>query len=105
MPTSAIEQAADAVPPAVERRAAGERDEAARAAVQLLERERALAFRRAQLHARDQPAEIPVALGGFARGREQAQAMRRPSCLRHPSASIVSSAPMIGAMPAGARAL
>ena len=58
----AIEQAADAVAPAVERRAAGERDEPAGAAVELLERQRAFAFRRAQLHARDQPAEVPVAL-------------------------------------------
>ena len=62
----AIEQAADAVPPAVERRAAGERDEPGGAAVELLERQRAFAFRRAQLHARDQPAEIPVALRAFA---------------------------------------
>ena len=36
----AIEQAADAVPPAVERRAAGKRDEPGGAAVQLLERQR-----------------------------------------------------------------
>ena len=49
----AIEQAADAVPAAVERGAAGERDEAGGAAVELLERQRAFAFRRAQLHARD----------------------------------------------------
>src|SRR5206468_511394 len=62
----AIEQAADAVAPAVERRAADERDEAARAAVELVERQRALAFRRAHLHARDQPAEILVTLSRFA---------------------------------------
>ena len=62
----AIEQAADTVPPAVERRAAGQRDEAGRAAVELLERQRPLAFRRAQLHARDEPAEVPVALLAFA---------------------------------------
>ena len=39
-----------------------ERHQAAREPVELLERQRALAFRRAQLHARDQPAEIPIAL-------------------------------------------
>ena len=54
----AIEQPADAVAPAVERRAAGERDQAAVVPVELLERQRALAFRRAQLHARDQPAQV-----------------------------------------------
>ncbi len=61
-----IEQAADAVAAAVERRAAGERDEAAGAAVQILERERAFAFGRAQLHAGDQPAEVSIALLAFA---------------------------------------
>ena len=40
----AIEQAADAVAPAVERRAAGERDEPARAAVEVVERQRAFAL-------------------------------------------------------------
>ena len=69
----AIEQAADAVPPAVERGAAGERDQPGRAAVELLERQRALAFGRAQLHPRDQATEIPVALGAFA---EDGQARR-----------------------------
>src|SRR5262245_66405632 len=61
-----IEQAGNAMPPAVERRAAGQRDETGRAAVELVERERAFALGGAQLHARDQPAEVPVALGGFA---------------------------------------
>ena len=61
-----IHQAADAAAAAVEGRAAGERDEAAGAAVQILERERAFAFRRAHLHAGDQPAEVPIALLGFA---------------------------------------
>ena len=40
----AIEQAADAVPPAVERRAAGQRDEPGGAAVELVERQRAIPF-------------------------------------------------------------
>ena len=67
----AIEQAADAVPPAVERRAAGQRDEPGGAAVQLLERQRAFAFRRAQLHARDEPAEVPVPVRAFAEDGEE----------------------------------
>ena len=51
---------------AVEDRAAGERDEPVRVALELVERERAFALRRAHFHARDQPTEIPVALGAFA---------------------------------------
>ena len=62
----AIDEAADAVPATGERGAAGERDEPADMAVQIVERERAFALRRAHLHARDQPAEIAVALLGFA---------------------------------------
>ncbi len=58
----AIEQAADAEAARVERRAARQRDEAGGEAVELLERERALAFRRAQFHAGDEAAEIPIAL-------------------------------------------
>ena len=65
----AIEQPAHAVAPPVERGAPREHDEPARAAVELLERQRALALRRAQLHPRDQPAEISVARPGFRRGR------------------------------------
>ena len=61
-----IHQAADAAAAAVEGRAAGERDEAAGAAVQILERERAFALGRAHLHAGDQPAEVAIALLGFA---------------------------------------
>ena len=67
----AIEQAADAVAPAVERRAAGERDESARAAVEIIERQRAFALRRTQLHARDQAAEIPVSVLAFAEDGEE----------------------------------
>ena len=62
----AIEQAADAEPARVERRAAGQRDEAGGGAVEIVERQRALAFRRAQLHAGDQAAEIAIALRAFA---------------------------------------
>jgi hypothetical protein len=42
--------------------AASQRDQPAGLAVEIGERERALPFRRAQLHARDQPAEIAIAL-------------------------------------------
>ena len=61
-----IEQAADAVPrpSSAARPASATRPRGA--AVELVERQRALAFRRAQLHARDQPAEIAIALGAFA---------------------------------------
>ena len=57
-----IEQPADAVMPRVEQRPAGQRDEAGGEAVELLERERAFALRRAHLHARDEAAEILIAL-------------------------------------------
>ena len=67
----AIEQPADAVAPAVERRAAGERDEPARRSVELLERERALAFRRAQLHAGDRAGRDCDSPPGLRRGREE----------------------------------
>ena len=65
----AIEQTADAVPrrPAAEHGAAGERDEAAGGAVEILEAERAagrrdLALGRVGLHARQQAAQVAVAL-------------------------------------------
>ncbi len=70
----AIEHPAHTVSTPVERRAPGERDEPGGAPVQLLERQRAFAFRRAQLHARDQPAEIPVAFGVFTENREDEEA-------------------------------
>ncbi len=65
-----IEQAADAVPPAVERGAAGERHQAGRAAVELVEPQRAFAFRRAHLHARDQLTKVAIALRAFAENRK-----------------------------------
>ena len=61
-----VDEAADAVPMPAERRAAGQRDQPADVAVQILERQRALAFRRAHLHARDQPAEVAISLLRFA---------------------------------------
>ena len=56
----AIDEAADAKP-AAERGAADQGDQAAGPAVELLERQRPLPFRRAQFHLRDQAAEILVA--------------------------------------------
>ena len=47
-PDGAIEQPADAVPLPVERRPSDERDQTARRAVEILERQRALAFRGAR---------------------------------------------------------
>ena len=46
----AIDEAADAESRAVDRGAAGERDQAADVAVEIVERERAFTFRRTQLH-------------------------------------------------------
>ena len=51
--------------PAAQRLAADERHQPGRLPVEIVERQRALAFRRPQLHARDQAAEVPIALAGF----------------------------------------
>ena len=59
-----VEQPADAEAIGLQQRPPGQRDEPADVAVEILERERALAFRRAQLHRGDQPAEVAVALLG-----------------------------------------
>ena len=97
--------------------AAGERDEAAGRAVQIVQRQRAFAFRRAHFHAGDQPAQISIALLAFAedgqrQGRERLDGRDRrdrsflPSCLALPALlPIVSSAPMIARSPAAAAAL
>ena len=61
-PDQPIDQAADAEPRTVDGGAAGQRDQAADVAVEIVERQRALAFRRRQLHPRQQPAEIAVAV-------------------------------------------
>ena len=63
-----IEQPAHAVAMRVEHRPSGQRDQTGGEAVELLERERALPFARAHLHARDEATEIAVALR---RGDEQ----------------------------------
>ena len=57
----AIEQPANAEAPRVERRTAGERHEPGRLSVQILERQRPFALGRAQLHPRNQAAEVPIA--------------------------------------------
>ena len=66
----AVHQAADAVPIPAERHAAGQRDQSADVAVQILECQRALAFRRAHFHARDQPAQVAISVLGFAQDGE-----------------------------------
>ena len=129
----AIEQPADAVAGPIERRAADERHQTARRAVELIDRERALAFRRAQFHPRDQAAQVSVPVLAFAEhgqcpgqvGRvglvgRVGQAAALASCdgsahlpdlpdLSHqpylPALAIVSSAPMIGFIPAARAAL
>ena len=58
----AIDQAGDAVPAAVEGRAADERHKPRRHAVEIVEREHPLALRGAELHARDQTAQIAIAV-------------------------------------------
>ena len=65
----AIHQAADAGAVAIEQRSTRERDKAACGAVELIESQRTFAFRRTQLHAGDQPAEISIALLAFAKQR------------------------------------
>ncbi len=75
----AIEQAADAEAVGAQQRAAGHGNEAGDAAVELVDSERALAFRRAQLHARDQAAKIsPAFLGGTNTGRENSASQTDP---------------------------
>ena len=66
----AIEQAADAEALGAQQRAAGHGDEAGGEAVELVDRQRALAFRRAQLHPRQQAAEIAPAFLRGAQARE-----------------------------------
>jgi hypothetical protein len=58
----AIEQAADAEPFGGKQRTAGHRDQPGSEAVELLDRQRTLAFRRAQLHPRQQAAQVAPAV-------------------------------------------
>ena len=108
----AIEEAADAVAPRVERHAADERDEPAGEPVELLERQRAFAFRRAQLHARDELAEIAIAVRRFRQSTGRTEGGRGggagllASGLPYPPAPpIVSVAPMMARRPAAFAAL
>ena len=64
-----IDKAADPIFLKPEQLAPGERDEAACLSVELVERERALAFRRAHFHPGDQSAQVSVAFGGFNQDR------------------------------------
>ena len=59
-----IDEAADAKAAAVDRCPPDERHQPAHVAIQIVEREGALAFRRAQLHPRDEPAQVAIALTG-----------------------------------------
>jgi hypothetical protein len=84
-PDEPIEQAADAVATRAKDLAAGERHEAPHLAVELLERERAFAFRRAELHPRHETAQVPIPLGGFDEDRKNpARLLASPSGLRVP---------------------
>jgi hypothetical protein len=76
----AIDEAADAEARAVHHRAAAERDEAGRLPVQLVERQHALALGGAQLHHRQQPAEIPVAGLRFDEDGKTEDAVRVAGC-------------------------
>jgi hypothetical protein len=59
-----IEEPADAEPVGLQQRLAGHRDEAGDVTVQVGQRQRPFAFRRAELHRRDEAAEIlPTLLG------------------------------------------
>ncbi len=69
-----IDEAANAVPRAIDHGTAGQRDETADRTVECVERQRALTFRRCQLHPRQQPAEILIALS---RSHEDRQAKDR----------------------------
>ncbi len=71
-----IEQPSDTVSLAIERDATGQHDEPGGGAVQLLERQRALAFRRPELHACDQPAEVSVPVRVFTEdGQEEIRSL------------------------------
>ena len=65
-----IDQSADAIFFEPEQVAARQRDEPGRVTVELLEREHALPLRRPHFHPRHQPAQIPVAFGGFDENRK-----------------------------------
>src|SRR5439155_4019059 len=83
-----IEEAADAIPLCLQRRPAGERNEAVRRAFQFVERQRAFAFRRAHLHARDEATELALAVLRFAEdGKHEGRLPDRfhPTCATCPT--------------------
>jgi hypothetical protein len=117
-----IDQAADTKLPAGERLAPDERHEAGRASLELLERERPLPFRRAELHQRHELAEVAVAFTRLHEDRKRivsgrwsvvgGQPITRATLTTdhwpltlHASGAIVSSHPMMGRMPAAVAAL
>ena len=61
-PDQAIDDSPDAIPRPVDDRAAGQRDEPAYGAIEVVQRERPLAFGGRQLHARHQTTQILIAL-------------------------------------------
>src|SRR4051812_26246572 len=73
-----IDEAANAELGTAEHRASRERDQSRRHPVEILEGERAFAFRRAQLHRRQQPAKIAVPLLGLDEDGELENAFRSP---------------------------
>ena len=108
----AIDQPADAEASGRRARRGPPARRAPRRPVELVERERPFSLRRSHLHARDQAAEIAIALGGFTEdGQEKGLVRQARSCaldFSPPAASpapIVSSAPTIGRMPAARAAL
>ena len=74
-PDDPVDQSADAEA-AAEGGAPDEGDQAARVAVELVERERALPFRGTQLHLREQAAQVPVAGARLDQHRQREQALR-----------------------------
>ena len=68
-----IQQPADAEAIGAQQRLPGQRDEAGDVAVEILERQRAFAFRRAQVHRREETAEFATRPGGDEDGDGEAE--------------------------------
>ncbi len=73
-----IEHPADPVPPAVERRPAGERDESARRAIEILERECTFALRRPQFHPGHEAAQVAIPFRRLDEHRQPPETRRPP---------------------------
>src|SRR6185503_7401530 len=76
------DESTDAVPLGLERRPARERDESVRLSLQILQAQIELALRRLQLRARDDPAELLVALGRLHEHRQRPRRRRTSGTLR-----------------------